>query len=102
MNWSEALELTANSLAGWGERYQHWAIAFSGGKDSTATVSAVIWLIESGRVKAPKSLTVLYADTRMEIPPLHATAMAVLDTLKARGVRVQICLPPLDRRFFTY
>lgn len=96
-----SLEVTAQSLNAWGS-HEHWAIAFSGGKDSSATVSAVVWLIETGRVKAPKSLTILYADTRMELPPLHATAMTMLGELSARGCKTQIVLPPIDRRYFVY
>jgi DNA sulfur modification protein DndC len=97
-----SLELTAQSLNAYGAAYDHWAVAFSGGKDSSATVTAVFHLIETGRVKAPKSLTVLYADTRMELPPLHATAMTILDELKARGANVEIVVPPIDRRYFVY
>lgn len=98
----DALDLTAQSLIAYGSNYDHWAIAFSGGKDSAATVAAVVFLIRTGRVKAPKTLTVLYADTRMELPPLHATAMRILEELKALGIRVQIVLPKMDDRFFVY
>lgn len=98
----ESIELTAESLRAYAERYKHWAIAFSGGKDSSATVTLVVHLIETGRVPAPKSLTVLYADTRMELTPLHVSAMGILDALKARGVTVQIVLPKLEERFFPY
>ncbi|MGJ0271491.1 hypothetical protein, partial [Streptococcus pyogenes] len=34
------------------------------------TLTLLIWLIDTGRVKAPKTLTVFYADTRQELPPL--------------------------------
>ena len=53
-----ALELTAQSLNAYGSAYDHWAIAFSGGKDSSATVAAVVYLIETGAVKPPKTLTI--------------------------------------------
>lgn len=98
----DALELTAQSLNAYGAAYDHWAVAFSGGKDSSATVTAVVHLIETGRVRPPKSLTVLYADTRMELPPLHATAMTVLSELRGRGMKTQIVLPVMDDRFFVY
>lgn len=98
----DALELTAQSLTAYGSSYDHWAIAFSGGKDSSATVSAVVHLIEIGRVAAPKSLTVLMSDTRLELPPLFSTAMTILAELRARGVKTQVVMPKMDDRFFVY
>ena len=97
-----SLALTKESLQVYGSLYNHWAIAYSGGKDSTAVVSLVTHLIASGEVPAPKSLTVLYADTRMELPPLHAAAMQLLGTLRQRGITTQVVFPALDDRFFVY
>lgn len=97
-----SLDLTAASLNAYGAKYDHWAIAFSGGKDSTATVCAVMHLIKSGRVHRPKTLTVLYADTRMELPPLHFTATTILAELRATGVETQMVLPVMEDRFFVY
>jgi DNA sulfur modification protein DndC len=34
MTMGEAMELTVQSLRACGDRYRHWAIAFSDGKDS--------------------------------------------------------------------
>lgn len=102
MRLSDAIDLTAQSLNVYGKTYKHWALAFSGGKDSSATLAAVIYLIRSGRVQAPKSLTILYADTRMELPPLHATAMTILREVEALGIRTQVVLPEMDDRFFVY
>jgi DNA sulfur modification protein DndC len=99
---AEAIELTALSLQAYGPTYRHWAVAYSGGKDSTCTVTMVAWLIETGQVPAPESLTVLYADTRMELPPLQHSAMAVMAELARRGIRTQIVLPDLDKRFYVY
>ncbi len=98
----DALELTAQSLNAYGALYDHWAIAFSGGKDSSATVAAVVHLIETGRVRAPQSLTVLMSDTRMELPPLFTTAMTILAELRARGVKTQVVMPTMEDRFFVY
>lgn len=98
----DSLDLTAQSLIAYGASHKHWAIAYSGGKDSTALVAAVIYLIDQGRVPAPESLTVLYADTRQEIPPLHFGAMHMLATLEARGIRTQVVLPKMDDRYFVY
>jgi DNA sulfur modification protein DndC len=97
-----ALELTRRSLQAYGEQYRHWAIAYSGGKDSSATATVVAHLIESGEVPRPDTLTVLYADTRMELPPLQIAAMGVLAALEKRGITTQVVLPSLDDRFFVY
>lgn len=99
---AESLDITAQSLNAYGAEYDHWAIAFSGGKDSSATVAAIVWLIEQGKVKAPKTLTVLMSDTRMELPPLFTTAMQIMSELKARGVKTQVVMPKMDDRFYVY
>ena len=97
-----AIELSLASLAEYGQRYRHWAVAYSGGKDSSATVTLVAWAIKTGRLPAPESLTVLYADTRMELPPLQQTAMELLTELQDDGFNVQVVLPEMDKRFFVY
>lgn len=98
----EAIELSLASLRAYGESYRHWAVAYSGGKDSSATVTFVAWAIKAGLVPAPESLTVLYADTRMELPPLQQTAMSLLDLLRADGFEARVVMPTLDDRFFVY
>ncbi len=94
--------LTVESLQAYGALYRHWAVAYSGGKDSTALVTLVAHLILTGQITPPQSLTILYADTRMELPPLQATAMQLLEVLKQKGFQTQIVLPQLDQRFFSY
>lgn len=81
----EAIEMTAVSLRAYGEEHGHWAVAWSGGKDSTATLTLLIHLLEEGRAPRPRSLTVLYADTRQELPPLYAAALGVMKRLRAMG-----------------
>lgn len=102
LNFGQAMEITAQSLNAYGAAFDDWAIAYSGGKDSTALVSVVVYLIESGKVARPKSLTVLYADTRMELTPLHAAALVILERLKIRGITTKIVLPKMEDRFFVY
>ena len=97
-----AIELSIASLREYGQRYRHWAVAYSGGKDSSATVIFVAWAIKSGLVPAPESITVMYADTRMELPPLQQTALALLDKLAADGFNTRVVLPKMDDRFFVY
>ena len=38
----DALDITRQSLLAHATAYLHWAVAYSGGKDSTATVAAVV------------------------------------------------------------
>ncbi len=99
---SGAIELSVASLREYGGRYRHWVVTYSGGKDSSATVTFVAWAIQSGQVERPESLTVLYADTRQEYPPLHATAMKVLAALERNGIETHVVTPPLDKRFYVY
>ena len=102
MSFNDALELSLASLHTYGERYRHWAIAYSGGKDSSATAAFVAWAIKSGKVPAPESLIVLYADTRQELPPLQATAAKFMDALRDDGFDARMVLPALDDRFYVY
>lgn len=102
MSLRDAIALSLASLKAYGSRYEHWCIAFSGGKDSSATAAFVTWAIKTGRVDAPESLTVLYADTRQELPPLQRTAMQFMDALRADGFNAQVVLPDLDERFYVY
>ncbi len=97
-----AIDLSVASLRAYGEKYRHWAIAYSGGKDSTALVAFVLWAIESGAVARPDSLTTLYCDTRMELPPLQQAAVRILDDLRNRGFDARTVMPKLDDRFYVY
>ena len=102
LQMSESLRMTLDSLRTYGERHKHWAIAWSGGKDSTALVTLVIWLIKSGQLPRPETLTVLYADTRMELVPLAAAAADIREELQDHGVEVRTVMAPMDRRFYVY
>ncbi len=98
----DAIELSVASLRAYGERYRHWVVAYSGGKDSTATVAFLTWALAAGKVPAPESLTVLYADTRMELPPLQNSALRILNELERSGMQTQVVMPRLDDRFYVY
>jgi DNA sulfur modification protein DndC len=102
INMHQSLELTIASMQAYGPRYKHWAIAWSGGKDSSTLVTLLVHLLDSGRIPRPESLTVLYADTRLEILPLWLAAAQIRDELRERGVEVRTVMAPLDRRFLVY
>lgn len=97
-----SIALSIASLSEYGQRYRHWCVAYSGGKDSTATVTFVAWAIRTGQIAPPETLTILYADTRMELPPLQAGAMALLDRLRQDGFDARVVLPDMDSRFYVY
>ncbi len=106
----KSIELSVESLRHYGSFYKHWAIAFSGGKDSSATVTLVAHLIETGQIPKPESLTILYADTRQELPPLHTSALNILAALRDRlqplfnegCFATRVVRPELDHRYFVY
>lgn len=98
----QAVEQSLDNLRWYGDRYPHWALAYSGGKDSSAAATFVAWAIRTGQVPAPESLTVLYADTRLELPPLQRTALNLLATLRGQGFNARVVLPEVDERFLVY
>lgn len=102
LDLATAIDLTADAINAYAHTSKHWVVTFSGGKDSTATLTVLHWLIEQGRIERPESLTALYADTRMELPPLHQAALAQMAHLEGRGVRTRIVQPPMDKRFWVY
>jgi DNA sulfur modification protein DndC len=102
LDLESAIDFSLASLREYGQRYRHWCVAYSGGKDSSATVIFVAWAIKNGLVPAPESLTVMYADTRMELPPLQQTALTLLATLTADGFNIRVVLPKMVDRFFVY
>lgn len=100
--YDEAVDLTLQSMQAYGPAHDHWGIAWSGGKDSSATLSLIVHLIDVGRLVPPKSLTVFYADTRQELPPLAIAAERIMAQLAARGIRCEVVRAPLDKRFLVY
>ena len=98
----DSIELSLNSLREYGRRYAHWAVAYSGGKDSSATATFVAWAVNTGQVDPPESLTVLYANTRLELVPLQRTAMRLMDDLRGDGFQTKVVLPEMDSRFLVY
>lgn len=102
INMRESIRMTQHTLREYRARFDNWAIAWSGGKDSTATVTLIAWMIESGEIEAPRRLRVLYADTRMELPPLYLSALGIIDDLRARGIEVQIVTAPMEKRYLPY
>ena len=91
-------------LAAAGRR--NWVVAFSGGKDSTTLlILTTEFLLKTGAREI--QVDVLYADTRLEIPPLYQSAIAVLAYLGAiaerrrLSVRIHHVASPLTESFWT-
>ncbi len=102
MKLEDSILLSLTSLREYTVRYRHWVLTYSGGKDSTTAATFVSWAIQTGQVTAPDSLTVLYADTRMELLPLQYAAFQIMDVLRKHGAETRVVMPDLDGRFFVY
>jgi hypothetical protein len=46
LQMNQSIELTIDSLNAYGPSHEHWAIAWSGGKDSTTLLTLVVYLID--------------------------------------------------------
>lgn len=77
-----------------------FVLTYSGGKDSTATtVLTLEWWKRKGK---PVEIHVVYADTGLEIPTLHAQALAFLEAVKRLhpGVHVHTARPRPEESFW--
>ncbi len=102
MTLEDSISLSLSSLQAYAAQYRHWVLAYSGGKDSSTTATFVAWAIQTGQVTPPETLTILYADTRMELLPLQYAAFQIMDALKKQGADTRVVMPTLDNRFFVY
>lgn len=110
MNMRDAIQLTLTSLRKYIPRHKHIIVMFSGGKDSAAALSFTLWAIFAGQVPAPESITVVLADTRLELPPLMRTALVLLEEARRMGeesehgpqVSTRVVVAPIDERILVY
>lgn len=102
LDMRSSIEHTIDSLRAHA-RDRHLVVTWSGGKDSTTLLTLVVWMIESGKIPRPKSLTVLYADTRMELLPLSFAAQEIRKELDDRSwIEHRTVMAPIDKRFMVY
>lgn len=99
---AESIELTIQSLKTYGSLHEHWAMAWSWGKDSTTLITLVAQLINTGQIPKPKTLTIFAADTRMELIPLWLSSQVIKKQMEERGINVKIVTAPIDDRFLVY
>jgi len=97
LSLGEAIDLTIASLQAYGSERSTWVVGYSGGKDSTATVTLIDHLIKSGKLQRPENLIVAYSDTLMELPPLEASAHQLLSYLQGEGWQVRRTVPEIGQ-----
>jgi DNA sulfur modification protein DndC len=82
-----------------------WALGFSGGKDSTALLK----LVYATLLEAPhkhKQITVIYCDTRVEIPTVHQHVRETLKRVAAEAehdripLKILLAQPRMGDRYF--
>lgn len=90
--------------AGFGIRYDGllqvgW---YSGEKDSSATLTLLMYLLDTGKIQRPKSLTAFYAGTRQELGLLAIAARLIMDELKDRGIHIEVATASMNKRLMVY
>ena len=95
---AEAQQLTIQSLQAYGADRSTWVVGFSGGKDSTATVTFIDWAIGQGLIQRPKNLILVYSDTLMELPSLEDSAHRLMAHLQSRGWQIRCSVPALETK----
>lgn len=98
--FNEAVETAIASLNAYGRDYDTWVVTYSGGKDSSAVLTFVLWAIEEKLIPKPQKLVALYADTGMELPPLAITARQVLGVAAQKGATTGIVQAPIEKRLY--
>jgi DNA sulfur modification protein DndC len=102
IDFNEQIRLTCESINAYGQFHHHWAIAWSMGKDSTTLLTLLVQLMETGQIMRPKTLTVLRADTRLELPPLWIASEQIIEKLSTMKIEVRTVMAGLDKRFMVY
>lgn len=98
-----AIEITADAIRA--RTTNHWVLAFSGGKDSSAALKIFLAAYKRARVHLSK-VTIIYCDTGVENPILDSYAKNFLRNFKNevldRGLPFQtrVLKAPIQDRFF--
>lgn len=91
------LNMTVAELQRLRKLHEHWAVAWSGGKDSTCLATVVGYAIEEGLIERPRTLQLIRSDTRQELAPLNAAAAELSEEFAARGWEVVTVEPAQDK-----
>jgi DNA sulfur modification protein DndC len=83
-----------------------WIVTYSGGKDSTVLTVVAIEVLRRHVDWMPEKITVVYADTLNEIPPVHSNALGFLARIRHLAQRenlpvtTRIAKPEMQQRFW--
>jgi DNA sulfur modification protein DndC len=102
LQMTDSFELSWQSLNAYGSKYNYWCIAWSGGKDSTTLVTFIVWSIFAGKIKPPKKIYIMFADTRLELTPLFYAAQQIMEELAEHGYQVEVVMASMENRFLCY
>lgn len=91
------LEMTVDELQRLRAKHNHWAVAWSVGKDSTTLATIAAHAIEANLIERPKSLKLIRSDTRQELAPLNHAAEQLEGEFRERGWDVVTVEPEQDK-----
>ena len=104
---AEYLKRSANILKNMVEKgYDHWVIAYSGGKDSTLVSIIVIEFLLRGVLPRSIRVEIVYGDTLVEIPPMATFADKFLQKVDEIAeeehlpIRTHKTIPPVWHRYW--
>lgn len=86
--------------------YNHWVVAYSGGKDSTLVSVIIVELLSRKVLPASVQVEIIYGDTLIEIPPMGTFADKFLNEIRARAekeklsIQVHKAIPPVWHRYW--
>ena len=53
LQMTDSIDLTIQSLLAYGAPHEHWGIAWSSGKDSSATLTLITYLLDTDKIARP-------------------------------------------------
>lgn len=84
LNVKEGIVQAKEGMSKYLEGVSSCRIAFSGGKDSTALATLIMWMFDSREVSFPDRVFLVTSDTRQELPPLIENADYVSQMCKSK------------------
>jgi DNA sulfur modification protein DndC len=91
------IEMSFDELRRLRKLHDHWAVAWSVGKDSTTLATLTAHAIETGVIERPKTLKLIRSDTEQELAPLNHAAEGLEREFAERGWDVVTVRPEQDK-----